>query len=114
MQVIGDHIVVLQNLISHRSTAREPHRIQVLVLTPALTSGLGRVSPSTAREEGNSTQDDATDEIMDRLVQSVTQNPSDRQSSPKNRKRSRVNRKSREYGGWFPGLPRWAVRRVTF
>uniref|UniRef100_H3C7S3 Formin homology 2 domain containing 1 n=2 Tax=Tetraodon nigroviridis TaxID=99883 RepID=H3C7S3_TETNG len=55
---------------------------------------LGRVSPSVAREEGNGAQDDATDDIMDRLVQSVTQNPSDRQSSPKNRKRSRVNRKS--------------------
>eukprot|EP00066_Takifugu_rubripes_P028733 XP_011617999.1 PREDICTED: FH1/FH2 domain-containing protein 1-like [Takifugu rubripes] len=55
---------------------------------------LGRVSPSAAREDGNSTQNDATDEIMDRLVQSVTQNPSDRQSSPKNRRRSRVNRKS--------------------
>lgn len=54
-----------------------------------------------ARDEGNGAQDDATDDIMDRLVQSVTQNPSDRQSSPKNRKRSRVNRKSCEYGGGF-------------
>lgn len=42
-------------------------------------------------------QDDATDEIMDRLVKSVTQNPSDRPSSPKSRKRSRLNRKSCEY-----------------
>uniref|UniRef100_A0A8C9XG91 Formin homology 2 domain containing 1 n=1 Tax=Sander lucioperca TaxID=283035 RepID=A0A8C9XG91_SANLU len=40
--------------------------------------------------------DDATDEIMDRLVKSVTQNPSDRPSSPKTRKRSRLNRKSSE------------------
>lgn len=52
---------------------------------------------SVAREDGTSTQDDATDEIMDRLVKSVTQNPSDRPSSPKTRKRSRVNRKSCEY-----------------
>lgn len=51
---------------------------------------------AVAREDGTSTQDDATDEIMDRLVKSVTQNPSDRPSSPKTRKRSRVNRKSCE------------------
>ncbi|XP_030017953.1 FH1/FH2 domain-containing protein 1 isoform X2 [Sphaeramia orbicularis] len=58
---------------------------------------LGRVSPSqmtVAKDDGTSSQDDATDEIMDRLVKSVTQNPSDRQSSPKTRKRSRMNRKS--------------------
>ncbi|KAM8761758.1 FH1/FH2 domain-containing protein 1 isoform 3-T3 [Acanthopagrus schlegelii] len=57
----------------------------------------GRVSPSlmsVAKEDGTSSQDDATDEIMDRLVKSVTQNPSDRPSSPKTRKRSRLNRKS--------------------
>uniref|UniRef100_A0A672IGU3 Formin homology 2 domain containing 1 n=1 Tax=Salarias fasciatus TaxID=181472 RepID=A0A672IGU3_SALFA len=49
-----------------------------------------------AKEDGSGPQDDATDEIMDRLVKSVTQNPSDRPSSPKTRRRSRVNRKSRE------------------
>uniref|UniRef100_A0A8D2ZMI1 Formin homology 2 domain containing 1 n=1 Tax=Scophthalmus maximus TaxID=52904 RepID=A0A8D2ZMI1_SCOMX len=48
-------------------------------------------------DDGTSSQDDPTDEIMDRLVKSVTQNPSDRSSSPKTRKRSRLNRKSREY-----------------
>uniref|UniRef100_A0A8D3C8S3 Formin homology 2 domain containing 1 n=1 Tax=Scophthalmus maximus TaxID=52904 RepID=A0A8D3C8S3_SCOMX len=61
---------------------------------------LGRVSPhqmSVAKDDGTSSQDDPTDEIMDRLVKSVTQNPSDRSSSPKTRKRSRLNRKSREY-----------------
>lgn len=59
--------------------------------------GIGRVSPSqmsTAKEDSASSQDDATDEIMDRLVKSVTQNPSERASSPKTRKRSRLNRKS--------------------
>ncbi|XP_031425076.1 FH1/FH2 domain-containing protein 1 isoform X2 [Clupea harengus] len=55
--------------------------------------GLERVSPS-AKEDSASSQDDATDEIMDRLVKSVTQNPSERASSPKTRKRSRLNRKS--------------------
>ncbi|KAK3528051.1 hypothetical protein QTP86_017092 [Hemibagrus guttatus] len=49
---------------------------------------------STGKEDGASSQDDATDEIMDRLVKSVTQNPTERQSSPKTRKRSRLNRKS--------------------
>lgn len=65
------------------------------------SQGLGRVSPSlmsVAKEDGTISQDDATDEIMDRLVKSVTQNPSDRPSSPKTRKRSRLNRKSCEYG----------------
>ncbi|XP_037390416.1 FH1/FH2 domain-containing protein 1 isoform X7 [Pygocentrus nattereri] len=51
-------------------------------------------SPSTGKEDIANLQDDATDEIMDRLVKSVTQNPSERASSPKERKRSRLNRKS--------------------
>uniref|UniRef100_A0A8C5EJS5 FH1/FH2 domain-containing protein 1-like n=1 Tax=Gouania willdenowi TaxID=441366 RepID=A0A8C5EJS5_GOUWI len=58
---------------------------------------LGRVAPphlTVAKDEGPGPQDDATDEIMDRLVKSVTQNPSDKVSSPKTRRRSRVNRKS--------------------
>ncbi|KAM7015937.1 FH1/FH2 domain-containing protein 1 isoform 2-T2 [Tautogolabrus adspersus] len=58
---------------------------------------LGSVSPSqisAARDDGPNSPEDATDEIMDRLVKSVTQNPSDRASSPKTRKRSRLNRKS--------------------
>ncbi|KTG41968.1 hypothetical protein cypCar_00003061 [Cyprinus carpio] len=57
---------------------------------------LGRVSTnmSVAKEDSASSQDDATDEIMDRLVKSVTQNPTERASSPKTRKRSRGNRKS--------------------
>ncbi|XP_051756183.1 FH1/FH2 domain-containing protein 1 isoform X3 [Ctenopharyngodon idella] len=57
---------------------------------------LGKVSThmSVAKEDSASSQDDATDEIMDRLVKSVTQNPTERASSPKTRKRSRLNRKS--------------------
>ncbi|RXN21127.1 FH1 FH2 domain-containing 1-like isoform X2 [Labeo rohita] len=57
---------------------------------------IGRVSTnmSVAKEDSASSQDDATDEIMDRLVKSVTQNPTERASSPKTRKRSRLNRKS--------------------
>uniref|UniRef100_A0A3B3UCX2 Formin homology 2 domain containing 1 n=1 Tax=Poecilia latipinna TaxID=48699 RepID=A0A3B3UCX2_9TELE len=54
-------------------------------------------SPSTltaARDDGTNSQDDATDDIMDRLVKSVTRNPSNRTASPKTRKRSRLNRKS--------------------
>uniref|UniRef100_A0A4W5L9G4 Uncharacterized protein n=1 Tax=Hucho hucho TaxID=62062 RepID=A0A4W5L9G4_9TELE len=61
---------------------------------------LGPVCPSqmsVAKEDSASSQDDATDEIMDRLVKSVTQNPTERPSSPKTRKRSRLNRKSCEY-----------------
>ncbi|XP_058485085.1 FH1/FH2 domain-containing protein 1 isoform X5 [Solea solea] len=58
---------------------------------------LGRVSPSlmsVAKDDGSNSQDDATDEIMDRLVKSVTHNPSVRAPSPRTRKRSRLNRKS--------------------
>ncbi|XP_065123890.1 FH1/FH2 domain-containing protein 1 isoform X2 [Paramisgurnus dabryanus] len=58
--------------------------------------GIGRLSTtmSVAKDDSASSQDDATDEIMDRLVMSVTQNPTERASSPKTRKRSRLNRKS--------------------
>ncbi|XP_065123895.1 FH1/FH2 domain-containing protein 1 isoform X6 [Paramisgurnus dabryanus] len=57
---------------------------------------IGRLSTtmSVAKDDSASSQDDATDEIMDRLVMSVTQNPTERASSPKTRKRSRLNRKS--------------------
>ncbi|XP_063801667.1 FH1/FH2 domain-containing protein 1-like isoform X2 [Pseudophryne corroboree] len=58
---------------------------------------LGRASPpdlSGNKEEPGVSPVDASDEIMDRLVQSVTQNPNQRVVAPKERKRSRANRKS--------------------
>ncbi|XP_077144903.1 FH1/FH2 domain-containing protein 1 isoform X3 [Ranitomeya variabilis] len=58
---------------------------------------LGRASPpdlSGNKEEQGGSPVDASDEIMDRLVQSVTQNPNPRVVAPKERKRSRANRKS--------------------
>ncbi|XP_072278591.1 FH1/FH2 domain-containing protein 1 isoform X3 [Pyxicephalus adspersus] len=58
---------------------------------------LGRASPpdlSGNKEESGASPVDASDEIMDRLVQSVTQNPNPRVVAPKERKRSRANRKS--------------------
>ncbi|KAG9474824.1 hypothetical protein GDO78_003342, partial [Eleutherodactylus coqui] len=58
---------------------------------------LGRTSPpdlSGNKEEPGGAAVDASDEIMDRLVQSVTQNPNPRAVAPKERKRSRANRKS--------------------
>ncbi|KAM5138317.1 FH1/FH2 domain-containing protein 1 isoform 3-T3 [Mantella aurantiaca] len=58
---------------------------------------LGRASPpdlSGNKEESGAAPVDASDEIMDRLVQSVTQNPNPRVVAPKERKRSRANRKS--------------------
>ncbi|KAM6942760.1 LOW QUALITY PROTEIN: FH1/FH2 domain-containing protein 1 [Xenentodon cancila] len=84
----------MKNLLISGSSLSVDHR--GLRRSRAVRS-LGRVSPShlsIARDDGTNSQDDATDEIMDRLVKSVTQNPSDRQSSPKTRKRSRLNRKS--------------------
>ncbi|XP_069595439.1 FH1/FH2 domain-containing protein 1 isoform X2 [Ranitomeya imitator] len=58
---------------------------------------LGRASPpdlSGNKEEQGGSPVDPSDEIMDRLVQSVTQNPNPRVVAPKERKRSRANRKS--------------------
>ncbi|XP_056381589.1 FH1/FH2 domain-containing protein 3-like isoform X2 [Hyla sarda] len=58
---------------------------------------LGRASPpdlSGNKEEQGGAPVDTSDEIMDRLVQSVTQNPNPRVAAPKERKRSRANRKS--------------------
>uniref|UniRef100_A0A3P9HVN3 Formin homology 2 domain containing 1 n=1 Tax=Oryzias latipes TaxID=8090 RepID=A0A3P9HVN3_ORYLA len=51
---------------------------------------------SAARDDGSHFQDDATDDIMNRLVKSVSQNPSQRTSNPRTRKRSNLNRKSSE------------------
>uniref|UniRef100_A0A3B3I696 Formin homology 2 domain containing 1 n=1 Tax=Oryzias latipes TaxID=8090 RepID=A0A3B3I696_ORYLA len=51
---------------------------------------------SAARDDGSNFQDDATDDIMNRLVKSVSQNPSQRTSNPRTRKRSNLNRKSSE------------------
>ncbi|XP_027137007.1 FH1/FH2 domain-containing protein 3 isoform X3 [Larimichthys crocea] len=80
-------------LISTSSSLTDPRGLR----RSRAVRSLGRVSPSmmsVAKEDGMSPQDDATDEIMDRLVKSVTQNPSDQPASPKTRKRSRLNRKS--------------------
>ncbi|XP_029934203.1 FH1/FH2 domain-containing protein 1 isoform X3 [Myripristis murdjan] len=86
----------MRNLLISNSNNNMATEHQGLRRSRAVRS-LGRASPShmsLAKEDGANSQDDATDEIMDRLVKSVTQNPSDRASSPKTRKRSRLNRKS--------------------
>ncbi|NXJ65297.1 FHOD1 protein, partial [Rostratula benghalensis] len=60
------------------------------------SQGTGHVSPaqgSPAQEDVPSTPDDASDEIMDRLVKSVTHNANPRHCA-KERRRSRGNRKS--------------------
>ncbi|NWX91902.1 FHOD1 protein, partial [Nothoprocta pentlandii] len=59
--------------------------------------GTGQTTPtqgSPAQEDIPSSPDDASDEIMDRLVKSVTHNPNPRPCANKERKRSRGNRKS--------------------
>ncbi|NXN56044.1 FHOD1 protein, partial [Rynchops niger] len=69
--------------------------------TPARRSrasrGTGHASPaqgSPAQEDVPSSPDDASDEIMDRLVKSVTHNANPRPCANKERRRSRGNRKS--------------------
>ncbi|XP_034155448.1 FH1/FH2 domain-containing protein 1 isoform X4 [Pangasianodon hypophthalmus] len=82
---------------SIQDSSDEDEPVESLEMQELSDEGFGGVVPSpmsTGKEDSASSQDDATDEIMDRLVKSVTQNPSERQSSPKTRKRSRLNRKS--------------------
>ncbi|XP_069757525.1 FH1/FH2 domain-containing protein 1 isoform X1 [Narcine bancroftii] len=89
----------------HEPQADEEHENMTNVLTTPepqnrrsrSNRSIGRISPSnlsTPKDEAASPADDATDEIMNRLVKSVTQNPNQRPSTPKERKRSRANRKS--------------------
>ncbi|KAM6409126.1 FH1/FH2 domain-containing protein 1 isoform 2-T2 [Rhynochetos jubatus] len=59
--------------------------------------GTGHTTPaqgSPAQEDVPSSPDDASDEIMDQLVKSVTHNPNPRPCTNKERRRSRGNRKS--------------------
>ncbi|MED6285439.1 hypothetical protein CHARACLAT_029386 [Characodon lateralis] len=80
-------------LISNNSLTVNPRGLR----RSRAVRSLGMVSPTNlpvAREDGTNPPDDATDDIMDRLVKSVTRNPTDRAASPKSRKRSRLNRKS--------------------
>ncbi|XP_030907616.2 FH1/FH2 domain-containing protein 1 [Melopsittacus undulatus] len=61
------------------------------------SQGTGHASPaqgSPAREDVPSSPDDASDEIMDQLVKSVTHNANPRPCANKERRRSRGNRKS--------------------
>ncbi|KAM4638646.1 FH1/FH2 domain-containing protein 1 isoform 3-T3 [Amazona ochrocephala] len=61
------------------------------------SQGTGHISPaqgSPAQEDVPSSPDDASDEIMDRLVKSVTHNANPRPCANKERRRSRGNRKS--------------------
>ncbi|XP_010184467.1 PREDICTED: FH1/FH2 domain-containing protein 1 [Mesitornis unicolor] len=61
------------------------------------SQGTGHTSPaqgSPAQEDVPSSPDDASDEIMDRLVKSVTHNANPRPCANKERRRSRGNRKS--------------------
>uniref|UniRef100_A0A8C3EDH1 Formin homology 2 domain containing 1 n=1 Tax=Corvus moneduloides TaxID=1196302 RepID=A0A8C3EDH1_CORMO len=67
------------------------HQEVMLPMSPTPTSPpIG----SPAQEDVPSSPDDASDEIMDRLVKSVTHNASPRPCPNKERKRSRGNRKS--------------------
>lgn len=64
---------------------------------PFWRTAAGRVAPWCAATDDlvNGT-DDTADEIMERIVRSATQGPSQR-TQPRERRRSRVNRKSREW-----------------
>uniref|UniRef100_A0A674IDY0 Formin homology 2 domain containing 1 n=1 Tax=Terrapene triunguis TaxID=2587831 RepID=A0A674IDY0_9SAUR len=64
---------------------------------PRDTNCVGRSSPSSGsvpQDDSSGSPADASDEIMDRLVQSVTHSAGPRPGAAKERKRSRVSRKS--------------------
>ncbi|KAL7978784.1 hypothetical protein Chor_013273 [Crotalus horridus] len=64
---------------------------------PAVDAGAGKQSPaggSTPQEEAAGSPEDASEEIMNRLVKSVTQRSPARSGPAKERRRSRGNRKS--------------------
>uniref|UniRef100_A0A674JBL3 Formin homology 2 domain containing 1 n=1 Tax=Terrapene triunguis TaxID=2587831 RepID=A0A674JBL3_9SAUR len=83
------------------SSAVEPHSRRsrasgVQHCSPA-RYGVGRSSPSSGsvpQDDSSGSPADASDEIMDRLVQSVTHSAGPRPGAAKERKRSRVSRKS--------------------
>ncbi|NXP90810.1 FHOD3 protein, partial [Passerina amoena] len=91
---------------SPREQMEAGHESMKIVLTsptdiPARRSrasqGTGHGTPtqgSPAQEDVPSSPDDASDEIMDQLVKSVTHNPNPRPCPNKERRRSRGNRKS--------------------
>ncbi|KAI6077513.1 FH1/FH2 domain-containing protein 1 [Aix galericulata] len=71
--------------------------IQLMPASSYPHAGTGHVTPSQgspAQEDVPSSPDDASDEIMDRLVKSVTQSANPRPCANKERRRSRGNRKS--------------------
>lgn len=86
--------------------AEEGHETMTSVLiSPAESSGrrsrgsrgVGKHTPPSAQppqDDASGSPEDASEEIMDRLVKSVTQSTPPRPGAGKERKRSRVNRKS--------------------
>uniref|UniRef100_A0A8C8VJV5 Formin homology 2 domain containing 1 n=1 Tax=Pelusios castaneus TaxID=367368 RepID=A0A8C8VJV5_9SAUR len=79
-----------ETMKSMLSSTPEPHNRRS-------RAGVGQSSPSSsspAQDDGSGSPADASDEIMDRLVQSVTHSAGPRPGAAKERKRSRVSRKS--------------------
>ncbi|KAM9826049.1 FH1/FH2 domain-containing protein 1 isoform 2-T2 [Syngnathus typhle] len=83
----AEHRNMTQMLIEERPVPRRSRTADGSTGRPSLP---GRSSYASAPEN----DDDAADDIMERLVKSVTHNTSARTSVPKTRKRSRLNRKS--------------------
>uniref|UniRef100_A0A8C8S395 Formin homology 2 domain containing 1 n=1 Tax=Pelusios castaneus TaxID=367368 RepID=A0A8C8S395_9SAUR len=82
-----------ETMKSMLSSTPEPHNRRPLIWS----LGVGQSSPSSsspAQDDGSGSPADASDEIMDRLVQSVTHSAGPRPGAAKERKRSRVSRKS--------------------
>ncbi|XP_043350732.1 FH1/FH2 domain-containing protein 1 isoform X1 [Dermochelys coriacea] len=81
-----------ETMKSMLSSAVEPHSRR-----SRASRGMGWSSPSSGsvlQEDSSGSVADASDEIMDRLVQSVTHSTGPRPGAAKERKRSRVSRKS--------------------
>ncbi|XP_015252828.1 PREDICTED: FH1/FH2 domain-containing protein 1 [Cyprinodon variegatus] len=89
-----EHENMKNMLISDNSLTVNPRGLRRSRAVRSLSPRISTPNMSAAREDGTVSQDDATDDIMDRLVKSVTRNPTNRTASPKSRKRARLNRKS--------------------
>ncbi|XP_029821355.1 FH1/FH2 domain-containing protein 1 [Manacus vitellinus] len=79
------------------SAARDVKVTPICKLLREFALGTGHSTPtqgSSAQEDVPSSPDDASDEIMDRLVKSVTHNANPRPCTNRERRRSRGNRKS--------------------
>lgn len=112
LSIMPAHAMTSQYLVlSHRDVRwlytwfLKPCRTICCLLIHSDLVVLGRVPPwCSANDDPVNCTDDTADEIMERIVRSATQGPSQR-TQPRERRRSRANRKSCESCQWLDKWP---------